>query len=140
MSEFTVKQRRYQQWLSTPKHAREIATQERFAKKLGVSSRTLQRWQELPGFLAAVNDIAIRALHPFTTEVLHSIGQQAAMGSFKHQKLLLQLVGLIDSRGMPTAAGSGETHIRLVWADESPADEIRKKLGIASSSRINSSQ
>ena len=51
---WTPIQRRHMQWLALPRAARQPPTREKWAAVIGRSRRTLNRWEQLPGFIDAV--------------------------------------------------------------------------------------
>lgn len=67
-----------------------------FAQKFGIQSNVLRRWAKEPTLAEQVRDKAIELLGgpEVITEVFRSLVRYAKLGSFKHQKLLLELTHL----------------------------------------------
>lgn len=90
---------RYIEWLATPKADRFEPTQEMFAHVHSVSTRTLQRWQNEPGFWTEVHDLAFSGFGVHLSEIYASIARNAKRGSLPHIKLALQLMGILGANG-----------------------------------------
>jgi len=122
MSHFTKKQLQYQAWLSVPRQDRLPATKGDFAKSIGVTERTLTRWHDIDGWWQEVNSLAVGVLRSNVSAIIASVGSQAMLGSFKHQRLALQLVGLLDRHGNLPGDLQEVTQIRLTWRDKQADD------------------
>jgi transcriptional regulator with XRE-family HTH domain len=90
---FTGRQHRYIEWLAETKYNRTPSTREELAKELGVSSRTLRRWQEKEGFGEMVKERTRELLRSDFPEILGALRREANKGSFQHIKLALEMLG-----------------------------------------------
>ncbi len=81
-------------WLATPSHEREPETQVALASRLHVSEANLSRWRRLPRVRDEVRRLVTASIGERLPDVLSSIEEQAVAGTFQHQKLYLELVGL----------------------------------------------
>jgi len=81
-------------WLATPSREREPETQAALACSLHVSEATLSRWRRLPHVRDEVRRLIAASMGERLPDVLSSLEEQAVAGSFQHQKLYLELVGL----------------------------------------------
>ena len=91
--EWTPRQRQHQLWLATPKPERTPATKEEWAETLGVTDRTLRRWERLPGFYDAVFQLAGIHLDARLPEVLGRLADLAVEGDLDAIRLALELRG-----------------------------------------------
>lgn len=90
---FTAKQQRYIDWLAETKYDRSPVNRELLAKELGVTSRTLRRWQKLDGFGEVVKERTRELLREEFPEILGALRREAGKGSFQHIKLALEMLG-----------------------------------------------
>ena len=102
---WTPGQRKYQEWLATPKFTRTPPTQEMFAKSIKVSPVTVSRWKKLDGFQAAVNAIARQYLNDDLPDIFGALRREAVKGSYQHIKLSLELTGEYQESLDVTSAG-----------------------------------
>jgi hypothetical protein len=117
---WSAEQVAFQRWLALPRKVREPRLRSTLAEELGVSVRTLCRWERLPGW-----DEAVRALvkaEVFESVlvqklILEALVRKAAQGSFTHQRLYLELAGIYNPKGVVAVAG-----VKVVFGVE--AEEI----------------
>ena len=83
------------QWSAIPAGDRLVAvdTQEKIAKKLKVSRKTMQNWKKLEGFHDAVYAEVRRNLDWRLPEILKALGDKAEEGNIPAIKLVLELTG-----------------------------------------------
>lgn len=117
---FTGKQARYIEWLAETKYDRSPVTRELLAKELGVTSRTLRRWQKLEGFGQAVHDRTRELLKEDFPEILGALRREAAKGNFQHIKLALEMLGEYVPVERHEVAGTdgGDVVVRVVYTDQ----------------------
>lgn len=103
-------------WLSLPSVERTPHTIAAFAKELGVGEKTLYRWKLLPGFQDEVKALIKSNLGDALHDVVHSFKAEARKGSFQHQKMYFEMMGL------HTDKVDGELAIRVIHVtqDEQP--------------------
>jgi hypothetical protein len=90
---WTASQRKYMIWLATPDDDRMPNKHVNMAAEMGVDERTLYRWRKLPGFYAEVNKLVDENLGDAYADVANQLKRLAALGSFQHQKMYLELIG-----------------------------------------------
>ncbi len=72
-------------------------THEEFAKNIGVSRKTLYRWQEsIPDFWHQVQNIRSKAYKLKISSIYQALYKQALKGDVNASKLLLQQVGELE--------------------------------------------
>ena len=99
MSEFNTLQQRYIEWLATPRLQRSPSKQPGIAAELGKSTRTLQRWQKLPGFWDAVIALSRQMLRERLPDVYGAIAREAEKGSHQHARLALEVTNELQQTG-----------------------------------------
>lgn len=92
-------QRRFQEWLASPKYDRIPPTQELLAPELGVHPITLTRWKALPGWNEAVNALARERLGYHLPEIYGALVREAEKGSIQHIRTALELAGELQQPG-----------------------------------------
>jgi len=120
---FTGKQRRYIEWLAETKYDRSPVNRELLAKELGVTSRTLRRWQKLEGFGEAVKERTRELLKADFPEILGALRREASQGSFQHIKLALEMLGEYVERREVTGKDGEPLIIKLTWDDDTTPDD-----------------
>lgn len=95
---WSANQTKYQYWLAQSKYDRVPPTKELFAADLGVNAATLWRWEQTPGWDAAVTAIALKYIQKDTAEVLQALAREAKKGSIQHIKEFLSLVGIVGEQ------------------------------------------
>lgn len=90
---WTIGQREYMFWLTTPDDDRVRNTHAAIAEQVGVAERTLYRWQKLPGFWAEVNKIVDEHLADDFAEVAKALKREARKGSIQHIRTYLEMIG-----------------------------------------------
>lgn len=91
---WTGKQRKFIEWVATPEELREPRKFTDFTEAIGVDRSTLWRWRKLPGFYATVQEQTKKYLADTLPEALQALKNLAAMGSFNHLKLYLEMLGM----------------------------------------------
>lgn len=91
---WTITQRRYIEWLALPSMERFPLTQGGFAREVAVNEATLWKWRKLPGFVDEVQKIIKESLGDALHDVMWSFKEQAKKGSFPHQKMYFEMMGL----------------------------------------------
>ena len=109
---FTRKQLKYIEFLANPEKRR---TKVQFAQDIGVSLRTLFRWQEKEGFSDAVYELAMFYLGTDLPQVLSDMRRASRKGSVDAMKLILQQTGKL--RKEPEQ----EVRVVLSWDEEDMA-------------------
>lgn len=118
LSEFSIKQLIYIDWLAISKYERRPATEQLLAKELKVTDRTLRRWKHLPGFKQAIIKRAREFLGNDLPEVYGALRREAIKGSFYHIKLVLEMTGEYTQK----------TEQTLEIKVENPLDKLRSRL------------
>jgi hypothetical protein len=95
---WSADQYKFQLWLALPSSIRKPKTQRAIAEELGVHESTLSDWKKLPGWRDAVNTLALDLVRDDVPDVLASTRREAKKGSFQHQKMILEMVGLYTER------------------------------------------
>lgn len=94
---WTPRQRKFIEWLATPKSMRTPPTHEEFADVIGVTSRTLRTWKKLEGFWDEVFNLAGFHLGDWLAEIYNVLGKTAADGNVSAMRLALEAAGLLGS-------------------------------------------
>jgi hypothetical protein len=93
LTEWTIDQVRYQEWLATPKALRTPKTVDLLAKELGTSRVSLWEWSKKPGWNQAVAQLARDYLHTDAPSILQALGKKAMRGDVPAIKLALEVLG-----------------------------------------------
>ena len=93
VNNWTTNQKRFQEWLATPKSIRTPPTQDMLAQDMGLNAATLSRWRKLDGFQDAVTALARKFLSDDLPDIYGALRREAIKGSFNHIKLSLELSG-----------------------------------------------
>jgi len=93
VNNWTTNQKRFQEWLATPKFIRTPPTQDMLSTTMGLNAATLSRWRKLDGFQSAVTEIARQFLSNDLPDIYGALRREAIKGSFNHIKLALELSG-----------------------------------------------
>ncbi len=103
---WTDQQQEHIAWCATPKPLRDPSTKQLWAEKLGVNPRTLNRWEKLPGFRAAVSDQALHHVWTDLPEVLSALVETAkrshTTSSVTAQRMVLEYLKELMPEGSPT--------------------------------------
>jgi hypothetical protein len=90
---WTIKQRKFMDWLSLPSDERLPTTEKSFAEDIGVSVMTLWRWKQLPGFYAEVNKLVDEHFGDDYAPIVEAFKREARNGSYQHQKTYFEMLG-----------------------------------------------
>ena len=135
------KQSAFVAWLTVPSSLREPKTMAEFADQIGVTPSTLSVWQHTPKHKVQSAIHAMR-LNPYAINadaILSALFKTAAMRdpkNFQHQKLALQMLGIIDERGNPIKADDGQSEnageTLLMWKSRQSVNpkEARETLSM----------
>jgi hypothetical protein len=99
---WTVNQRKFMEWVATPSELRMPLTEEKLADELRVGRTTLWRWKQLLGFKEEVNRLITESLSNNYHDVMYSFQREAAKGSFAHQRMYFEMMGLYVQKFAPT--------------------------------------
>jgi hypothetical protein len=95
-------------WLALPKRNRVPKTEIALAGKLGVDRNTLYNWRNLPALQAEVKKLCRTLMGSRLPDVLAALERKAIDGSAPHQKLYLELLGMLGpGRESPASEGGG---------------------------------
>jgi len=111
---WTQKQLKYIRFLADPEETR---SKSQFAQDIGVSLRTLFRWQEKEGFSDAVYELAMVHLKGDLAPVLRALAKQAGKGDVQAIKLALQHTGKFVER----QSSAQEVKVIISWDEEEEA-------------------
>lgn len=109
---FTRKQLHYIEFLANPE---ERGTKVQFAQDIGVSLRTLFRWQNLAGFNNAVYERAMFYLNARLPKTLIALGKASEKGNVEAMKLILQHCGKLKDKV------EQEVKVTISWDEEEEA-------------------
>jgi hypothetical protein len=99
---WTISQRQFMVWLATPVELRDCRTEREYRAKYHIGPNTLIKWRRTPGFWTEVKALTDQYMADAVPEVLATMKNQARLGSFPHQKLYLEMVGLYTPRSEQT--------------------------------------
>lgn len=127
-TKWTKAQRGFIEWCATPEDLREIRDVGKYADSLGVARSTLWRWKRLPGWNDEVQHYCKANMGDALPDVLATLKEYARRGSFPHQKMYLEMLGMYTQRTVIDVRGMAE---RI-------ADETGQPLGdiVAEAERI----
>ena len=96
MPDWTIKQSKYQLWLAAPRAARpkDLRSRQAVAKRLGVTTPTLRRWEVEPGWWDSVFAQARAIVGRELGSILRAMVIQARGGSVTAAKLCLEVLGV----------------------------------------------
>jgi hypothetical protein len=100
--EWTARQRVFIEWLAQSSEERIPLTQGALAKQIGVHESTLSDWKRLPGFEDAVKELIMVRFGDVLHDVAYSFKAEAKKGSFNHQKMYFEMMGLYVQKFAPT--------------------------------------
>jgi delta 1-pyrroline-5-carboxylate dehydrogenase len=89
----SAKKLAFVEWSARTRYERDEPTQEAFAKKIGVTDRTLRRWKKLPEIQTAILERASELLKEDLPEIKGALRREAMKGSFQHIKLAFEITG-----------------------------------------------
>lgn len=113
MATLEPKQEQYLEWLLCPKGMRQPATQEEMAKKLGVDTTTLRRWQKKPLFVEVWKK-RVEELQgsPERTQVLlDTLYDRALEGDIKSAQLYLQATNRLAPQQVNVTTSSSASEL-----------------------------
>lgn len=90
---------RVQEWFALPKYERIPPTQEMLAEQVGINSKTITRWKELPGWTDTVTVLARARLGKHLPEIYGALVREAEKGSIQHIRTALELTGELTQPG-----------------------------------------
>lgn len=93
-------------------------TQKAFAEHLGVNEATLWRWHNAEGFRAEVQVLIMGSIGDDLHDVMYAFKSEAKKGSYQHQKMFLELLGLYVER--KEEKREGEMTIRIEHVNTDP--------------------
>ena len=128
---FTAKQLRYIEWLAETKYDRSPVNRELLATELGVTSRTLRRWQKLNGFGESVRERTRELLREEFPEILGALRREAGKGSYQHIRLALEMLGEympMERHEMTGAGGGAIRHEEVNGITPERKDELLKAI------------
>jgi hypothetical protein len=105
----------FQAWLALPPPAREPRSQRALALQLEVHEVTLTNWKRLPGFGAAVTELALELVKTELAPILFAQVKQARSGSLEHAKWLFEVAGIWSPKQRHEHAGEGGGPVRVVF-------------------------
>jgi hypothetical protein len=73
-----------------------------WAKENGVNPATLWKWKQIPEFRQEVQDLITASLGDDYHDVMYSFKRQARKGSFAHQRMYFEMMGLYVQKFAPT--------------------------------------
>ncbi len=114
---WSANQREFIHWFATPDSLKEVRQEYKFAEKIKVNPITLWRWKNLPGFYVEVQKETRQFLGHRLPEILEALNHEACKGSFQHQKLLLEMLGMYVQKIAPTNPEGTESYASTSDAD-----------------------
>lgn len=127
MSDFSITQLKYIDWLAASKYERKPATEQLLAKELGVNDRTLRRWKQDPGFRRQVTQRAREFLGEDLPEIYGALRREAIKGSYNHIKLALEMTG--EHTDKIKVVGWQDEIVALLKEGKVTAEEVMDDLG-----------
>lgn len=121
LTRWTGVQRKYMEWLATPEDLRDQRKLHEFAALLGVRRETLWAWRQLPGFNAEVQVYCKQNMGDALPDVLAALKEFARRGSFPHQKMYLEMLGMYTQRTVIDINGLAE---RIATETNTPLGDI----------------
>jgi hypothetical protein len=116
-------QRKFQEWLAEPPTERDPITQKRLAEELHVHETTLSRWRHLPGFDEEVQALVLAHIGDALSEVMGAFKSEAKKGSFNHQRMYFEMLGIYTPSEKHDFDGDITIHIRYEDASDTDSDE-----------------
>ena len=90
---WTSNQRKFIEWLATPRYGRIPPTQELLAKELGVHAITLSKWTAKEGFRDAVTARSRELLNSRLPQIYGALAAKAESGDVPAIKLAMEMTG-----------------------------------------------
>lgn len=110
----------YIYWRANP-FERVPPTQAKLAEQLGVSERTLIKWQKLPGFNEAVTTASIEMVKADVPKLLRAGVKHALNGKYQYWAALMRMAGLeVDG----DKATDNRTQIAIIFGDGQDARNV----------------
>lgn len=106
-------QLRFQAWLALPPKERQPSQQRFLARDLGVDPSTLSDWKHLPGWGAAVYELARQALDNDLVPILQAQACEAKKGSLPHAQWLFDVAGKWSPRSKVEHSGPDGAAIQV---------------------------
>jgi hypothetical protein len=100
--EWTARQRIFMEWLALSSEERIPLTQGALAKEIGVHETTLCDWKKLPGWEDELKARIMARMGDALPDVAYSFKAEAKKGSFNHQKMYFEMMGLYVQKFAPT--------------------------------------
>lgn len=119
---WTIRQRKYQEWLGTPKALRpsNLKTNSTIAEALGTTPSTLRNWRMLPGWWEAVYAFARSVLGEYVSDIMHAQAIEAIHGSTPAAKLCLELMGLFSEQVKHTVEIENDRLVIIMGPAQAP--------------------
>ena len=89
-------------WLATPSELRVPLTETALAEELKVNPATLWKWKQKPGFKEQVQRLITESLGDDYHDVMHAFKAEAKKGSYQHQKMYMEMLGVYVPKIAPT--------------------------------------
>jgi len=119
---FTARQEKFIEWLATPNYERFPPTHEELAPEIGVTSRTLRRWKQIPALKEAVRQRVRALLGDDLPDIYGALRKQAKEGSFQHIKLAMEMTGEYVERQEITGKGGGPVGLVILPQKDDDGD------------------
>lgn len=128
---WTSNQRRLMEWFATPSLMRTPPTEGELADKMGVNRITLWKWKQIPGFMEEVQQLITVNLGDVYNDVMHSFKRAAVRGSFPHQRMYFEMLGVYSSRSNVNLNTRMSYEIDLsALSDDEIVTEVHKILNV----------
>lgn len=128
MATLEPKQEQYLEWLLCPKGMRKPATQEEFAKQVGVDTTTLRRWQKKPLFaeLWKKRVEELQGSPERTQALLDNLYERAMGGDTKSAQLYLQATNRLAPQQVNVTTTGNTSEL-----SDKELDELLASLAVA---------
>lgn len=129
---WSATQLRFQAWLALPKAERQPAHQRLLARELGVDPSTLSDWKLLPGWGAAVYELARQTLENDLVPILQAQAREARKGSLPHAQWLFDLAGKWTPRAKVEHSGTVQhAHVDLTKLNDAELTDLERLVASA---------
>jgi len=137
MSDWSIRQQKYQQWLAAPANLRpkNLRTRKEVAGILGVTVATLQGWEEAPSWWDSVFATARGVIGWQLGQILFAMVQEAVKGSVQAQKLCLQTLGVANDR-VEHLVQMQDDQLVIVIRDAAQADAAMAEAAAAKAAEL----
>ena len=116
---WTSNQRKFIEWLATPRYGRIPPTQELLAKELGVHAITLSKWTAKDGFRDAVTARSRELLGSRLPTIYGALAAKAETGDVPAIKLVMEMTGEYVPKQEVSGKDGGPVYV-VRW--DAPAD------------------